>query len=910
MVRPRRVLATIAFLFAAAALATPWIAGRTREARLARAVPALDREMRRHIAMDSDPSWRSYCRRAGTAALGVALRELLPALRTTDFREFERNRGPVEAAQLRLGVGFRELHGIDALERRARNDIALSAGDAFEWHQWERRYFEISSGTSGTPKETWVPELDGIAQRFLASGDSGRALFAAVAAAKVELEQGRLDHHNARIGAAVALARSLREYSMLCQLLGEMGYVHRHAGRVDSMQACYDEGLALARRYALVDQAARLLRFNSSYYAERGQMAVATDLLSEALRIADGPGGAEAQPRLQIEYTRFLASQGWWDLVERSLRRVPPLLRRMSAPGLTEQRARYGFDAELLMAQLDFATGRVEAGDLRMRRLLRSVPPGAQRAGLADLLDEWSLGLEAANRREEALEICSRALTHCDTASVPEYMPRLLLRAARLEAACGRLDAAGSLLDSVTAMQESSPGAGPNLVTEAEVLRARLLFLRGRTQLARRQIEELYDRLSARAEGGLRGSAGTSGALAIRDAIHEIEPFTPEQGYQFEMEWRSRTRPSPFPFQGDGEPEAFARRWTRRRPPGTHLVYRFVADALVRWTVDAERAVVDTIPLSAERCLVEVREALERLQSEPALPGGFLGLESLARLRRLSGLLLPPSLAASRERPLRLDITPDGPLSALPFEALPFPSSAAASPLALTADIAYVQSWSGTPPQAQGDAVIVANPVVSEPLTMRYAATGYLRESEAEAREALERWPNATVLSGEAATKDAIRRHWPGASIIYVAAHHVRDPDAPFLGFVPLPAPPGAPPDASVLESADIRALDLSACRLAVLASCASGAPYRTAPNPGPSLGDAFLDAGGAAVVRSFWDVGDAEARDFMKVFLSHWRADRPEAVSLGRARREVMRSPLGDSPRVWAVWSVQVSGP
>ena len=911
MVRSRFALVAIVGVLAATAVAAPWMAGRFRELRLARAAPTLDPEMRRHIARDSDRDWYSYCRKAGTEALGAALRDLLPVLHSSTLREFERNRGPAEAAYLRVGAALREIHGTDALERRTRRDMALTNGLDFEQRQWERRLYQLSSDTSLT-LEARTHELDRVSLWFLARGDSARALFAAVPAAYCERDLGRDDQYGARLRAAIELARSAREYYLVCQLLGELGLVHWNAEKEDSMRACYDEGIDLARRHGFIDQGARLLRFYATFYAERGQLAVALERHSEAMRLANALGGEAARPRSQIEYTILLASLGCWDLVERSLRSLPPLLRKMSAPGHATSRLGYEFQSELLRAQLAFATGRGGEGVRRMRQLSESVPPFARRVGLADVFDEWSLGLEKSKRTREALEACARGLAHCDSAHVPTHVPQLLLRAARLETSLGRVEVAETLLDSVRALRSPVPERWSGTQFQAEVLRARLQFLRGRKLLARQRIEHLFRKFQSHwrdPDGRVLGNLEPVGAGALRDAIHEIEQFTPEQGYQFEMGWRSLTmRPNPSLPRLAGSSNGFPWNAAPSRKPGaegTHLVYRFTGDVLVRWVADSKGVVVDTIPLSAERCLFEVRRALEYIQSEPVVPGRFLGPESFACMRGLSELLLPPSLAVAPDRPRRLDITPDGPLSALPFEALPFPPTDGAPPLALTADVAYVRGSGDSRPNYDGGVVIVSNPRVSDELALRYDWTAHLRESDEEARDALKRWPRAALLSGAEATKDSIRRRWPGASIIYLAAHHVRDPDAPFLGFVPLPAPPGAPPDASVLESADIRALDLSACRLAVLASCASGAPYRSAVRPGPSLGDAFLDSGAAAVVRSFWDVGDVETRDFMRVFLANWRADQPDAVSLGKARREVMRSPRGASPRVWAVWSV-----
>jgi CHAT domain-containing protein len=164
------------------------------------------------------------------------------------------------------------------------------------------------------------------------------------------------------------------------------------------------------------------------------------------------------------------------------------------------------------------------------------------------------------------------------------------------------------------------------------------------------------------------------------------------------------------------------------------------------------------------------------------------------------------------------------------------------------------------------------------------------------------------TLEGDGATKDAFMRLATRASCIYVADHHLMDPGAPFVGFIPLAAPPGAARDASILESTDVRALDLSSCRLAVLASCASGAPYRSMAQPEPSLGDAFLDAGAASVITSFWDVGDDETRTFMEALMRRPELEADPARALGQVRRGAMQGPARVLPRVWAAWSVAVT--
>jgi tetratricopeptide (TPR) repeat protein len=881
---------------------------RVRERELARLVPSLDRDLVHHIVADTDRDWIAYSRRIGTGPLGDAIQALAQELRTASYPEFLERRAPLEQAHLRIARGLSQGFDFPSPEMRARQDMARSSRADFHERRLEQRYIEISSDASRSAEER-IHIVDDLTAQFYANGDPARAIYASLLAMQYELELGRLDRHQARLEAALQSARRFGDPYILCQLLGELGVVHENAGHEDSMRACFDEGIVTALRHGFVEHAARLLTFYASHYADHGRLALAFDRLSEAQRLCQGPGGESARLRLQVEFTKFVADLGCWDLVDRSLRRLPPLMRELPRSGRPSDVLKYRFDADRLRARLAFATGRADEGARLMEGLANSVPPAHRRIGYGELFDEWSAGLEASSRTAEALAICERGLAHCDTAHVPERAIPMLLRKARVLDQLGRCAEAGRALDSVATIRTTALSDDGRSQREVEVLRARLSLHQGRRDEAKRRIEEVFANYRSqlrRADAGSLNYLELDEARSLHDAMHEIERFSPEMGYRFELAWRSLACEV-----GRGRKFSGGPAWTRSGPVPraagwTHLVLWFTGGSLIRWTANSSGVVVDTLPMSASQCLVEVREALELLQTEPAVAGGVMGSKTLARLRRLSAILLPPHLAVA-DGMAHLDVSPDGPLLALPFEALPALGPRGEEPLALWADVAYVRGSNGSAP-GHGPVVVVSNPSLPTDLAHRYGWVRSLPGSEAEAQAALARWPDAILLSGDQATKSSIRARWPGASIIYLAAHNVRDPDAPFLGFVPLAAPAGAPPDASLLEIADVHSLDLSACRLAVLASCSSGAAYRSAIRPGPSLADAFLDSGAGAVVRSFWDVGDAESRFFMKSFLSTWREDGDDGAALGRARRQVMATPEGASPRVWAAWSVETT--
>jgi CHAT domain-containing protein len=113
-----------------------------------------------------------------------------------------------------------------------------------------------------------------------------------------------------------------------------------------------------------------------------------------------------------------------------------------------------------------------------------------------------------------------------------------------------------------------------------------------------------------------------------------------------------------------------------------------------------------------------------------------------------------------------------------------------------------------------------------------------------------------------------------------------------------------------VIEVADIRALDLSRCELVVLSTCASGVPYVAQHRVGPSMADAFLDAGAREVLRTMRPLEDTEARPFVTAFLRAWRTNGHDAVAAAHVARleSLPAGPYGDDPYAWSAWSVAVN--
>ena len=896
----------VALLIGALAARGPWnAAGRARE--LVRLAPGLDPDVAQHIIADPDEQWFGYCRRIGAGELAYAFGTLRAVLRTPSYPVFLERRKAVREASVRVGQAFRRVYGFIEPLNVIVSERTMTPKEVFDLMTCDRDYGALAMDTRHPAPER-LRRVDEIVAKFREVGQPYRAIMAEMVAIPIELEDGRADRHRGRIEIAIRDARRVQQDYALCQLLGQLGVVHSDAGREDSMKMCFDEGIQIALKHGFLDQAARFYRFYAVSYAEHGRLALALDRLAEAQRLCDQAGGESIQLRLQVEHAKLLAKLGCWDLVDRSLRGIPPLMRAYPSFGHRLDYAKFAFDIDRLRAGVAFAREDPGHASELMRGWLDAVPSSHRRVGLAELFDDWSAGLETAGQAQEALAICDRGLIHCDSTHVPEHEGPLLARRARLLLQLGRLAEVPEVVKAADSVLSARSSRTAGLQMELETTRARWMDRRGFHARAREHVRSVFDQFRLRLRHGDAAALShleLEDAVTLRDAMHEIEGYSPRDGYEFELEWRSLSKEIGRDHRDGAAIPSYVRPpMAVLAPHDAHLVFHFVNGALLRWTATPGGVLLDTLPISDRQCLAEIREIRDLLQTESPGASGWLGPRATEKLRPLSRLLLPTLAPTSKDHPGTLYISPDGPLLAMPFEALLESGVDGDRPLALTRDVAYVNGRAGLRRDDGGPAVIVSNPKISPELRRRHGWETRLAGSAAESEAARARWPDARLLSGESATKEAVLANWPGASIIYLAAHHLQAPDAPFLGFVPLAAPPGSAPEAALLELADIHALDLSACRLAVLASCSSGAPYRLALRPGPSLGDAFLDAGAGAVVQSFWDVGDEEARSFMKAFLSTWREDGSDVAALNRARRQVMRT--GASPRVWAAWSLK----
>jgi CHAT domain-containing protein len=151
------------------------------------------------------------------------------------------------------------------------------------------------------------------------------------------------------------------------------------------------------------------------------------------------------------------------------------------------------------------------------------------------------------------------------------------------------------------------------------------------------------------------------------------------------------------------------------------------------------------------------------------------------------------------------------------------------------------------------------------------------------------------------ATAAALRTTAPDAEVLHVATHGLIDARRPRLSALAL-TPDSESADDAALRLLDIIGLKLTA-RLVVLSACETSRG-KLLPGEGVlGLAQAFLQAGAATVVASYWRVEDADTAPFMEAFYRHMLVDRmPAAAALRRTQLERARN---DRLYQWAAFSV-----
>ena len=253
---------------------------------------------------------------------------------------------------------------------------------------------------------------------------------------------------------------------------------------------------------------------------------------------------------------------------------------------------------------------------------------------------------------------------------------------------------------------------------------------------------------------------------------------------------------------------------------------------------------------------------------------------------------------------LRLTIVPDGPLHALPFDAL----VAAVKDASPSGTVYLLERWeTNIAPDlaaaASESARTPAGPAVAFTTTTE-ASLLPGAEKEIDSFQRAFEGVGARTFEGSGATEAAVREWAPGAAVLHFAVHAYpsdREPAFARLSLAPSQADDGQ------LHAYEIGELMLPGA-LVVLSACET-ATGRIAEGEGMlSLGRAFLRAGAAEVLGTLWPIGEATS-ELMESFYSKLAEGMPPSTAIRFAKLELLRGTRHPQPFHWASFVLVTAG-
>ncbi|MGH7731624.1 MAG: CHAT domain-containing protein [Candidatus Eiseniibacteriota bacterium] len=916
--QPRPIVAVpLRFGLAAAVLA--WILpipgdSTVRVLDLCRFVSNLDSGFARHLVLDDGPAFRRYCDVVGQIAIRDAFAKVdwklwsaPPDSYLTRYRALSPHLERM-AAELATLYGSAEYSQVLEV-RRALGAEGVGLNRLFEEY---RRLLNDES----IPTDMKMAGLRRLQAEYERIGFGHGVIQVEGALARLAGLEGDSKGRAAFLHSALTRARGLGEIVMICQLLGEIGYEHGRAGCLDSMLTCYQEGIAIADRHRLPEQASRMRRFLAGYYVSEGRLAVAAHLAREAQRLCRRWNGGPVELDALLWTMERFAELECWDIVRGLYQRLPVLLRALGRTIHHEEFVIHSLTARRWEARLLVAQGRPAEGAAIMADLRGPVSRTRTPERYGSLLAELAEALVKSGQPREALDVIGEGVAYADSLRLGRAGDRLALTRVRAAFAMGDLELARSACR-VARSRLGGREAGADLRRcGLDALDVGMALARGRGREAWQKFEGGLDDLRStvrRLEVGPQSHLALAQAEDLREVGHRLLAKDASGSYCFELDWRSlpgllgRTESVPGTRPSTSGRAAILDASGATR--AIHVVYGFTADGLTRWTRSWGAVRREVLPLSRVECDRRVEKAMLLLSRDPGSGDTPMPDAVRAACSDLGRLLLPTEL---RERPgARVVVSADGSIARLPFEVLDIGTGPDYEPLLARHDVVYARP---VPPvrrrAGDGTTLILLG---AEEAAGEHARPASLMAAEAEAARARARLPNSRVVLSNQIAKQALLDDWSNASVLYVVAHLVRDREAPLLCYFPMTF--GARPNRvedTYLDLFDVRTVDLTGCRLAVLSSCASGEPYVVGGRAGSSMADALIDGGASAVIHTRWQVRDEVAAVVAPRLTEAWLDAARDPVSAWcAARRGMMQGAQGwRHPFEWAAWSVTVGLP
>jgi len=327
----------------------------------------------------------------------------------------------------------------------------------------------------------------------------------------------------------------------------------------------------------------------------------------------------------------------------------------------------------------------------------------------------------------------------------------------------------------------------------------------------------------------------------------------------------------------------------------TVLTVVILSDRVAMWNYDNRGIDFRWLPISArelQRTIKQFREDCSDSKSDSEL--------MRRRARTLyDWLILPiaPRLDASRALIAELD----GPLGDLPMQAL-----MSASGSYLGDALRIVQSPGLLYEDTRGNdgaishltqALVVGAPALSN----NESNLGSSTEAGQEAAEVAKLFADAKLIIGKDATRNSLERNLSGAALFHFAGHALMSSQGTALVLAS-----GSRNDAhlSIYNADDVRPVRFHACRLAVLAACATAEAEEDGLSDPYNLVRAFLRAGVPHVVASRWEVDSAATSEFMRAFYHHLLAGESVSIGVQKAAAEIRSKPGMSHPYYWAAFA------
>ena len=334
----------------------------------------------------------------------------------------------------------------------------------------------------------------------------------------------------------------------------------------------------------------------------------------------------------------------------------------------------------------------------------------------------------------------------------------------------------------------------------------------------------------------------------------------------------------------------------------TIISYAEFTDGLAIFAYDDRGIREKWVPVPAESLTAEAQRFRD-LCADPT--SDLVTLKQVGR-QLYQWLIAPIAQDISTDRALVVE--PDRNLQDVPFRALVGSDGKYLSELftlLLSPGFAYELQLNSSIPISRTDrALVVGAPALVDPGNRNDLKA--LPDALHEAESVGLRFDDPRVITGRAATLEAVEQELPSASIFHFAGHAVSSPGGAGLVLANPAANYWNELDrARLLDAGRLHGRKFPQCQLVVLSACATTSSGISGLASPESLVRAFLRTGVPHVVASDWNVDSAVTASFMNDFYAALLLGKNVPVALEEASRHIRLRPETQHPYYWSAFVV-----